>query len=243
MKKIYLAICFIVFTASVFAQEQPKPETKNESKNNFASRANDHLVIQIGYAGWSGRPDTINASGLPRSFNAYFMFDFPFKTNPHLSMAIGAGVGTDHIYFSQTYIGIKDITSKLVFQDLRDTSHFKKYKLATAYLEAPIEFRYSSNPETPNKSYKASIGVKVGTLLNAHTKGRTFESSTGSVINPYTEKQSSKHWFNTTRFEATARFSYGVFGIFGAYQLNTLFKQGFAPDIHAYTIGLSINGL
>ena len=28
-----------------------------------------------------------------------------------------------------------------------DTNHYKKYKLSTAYLEAPVELRYSSNPE------------------------------------------------------------------------------------------------
>jgi hypothetical protein len=107
----------------------------------------------------------------------------------------------------------------------------------------PLEFRYSSLPYTPNKSVKAALGIKVGTLVSAHTKGKTLVTKSGATLLPYTEKIISKRFFNSTRFVATARVSYGVFGIFGSYQVNTLFKQGFAPDVRPFTIGLSISGL
>ena len=110
----------------------------------------------------------------------YFMFDFPFKSNPHLSVGIGAGVGTDNIYFNKTYVGIKDATTTLRFQDQSDTTHFKKNKLATAILEAPVELRYSSNPAEPNKSYKFSLGVKVGVLVNAHIKEKILLKNVSS---------------------------------------------------------------
>jgi hypothetical protein len=242
MKKIYLAVCFSLFFTSIFAQDAPKPEKKDDKKS-LVNRANDHLMIQLGYLHWAGTPDTISTAGLPRTFNAYFMFDFPFKTNAHLSIAAGAGVGTDNMYFSKMYVGIKDLTSTLVFKDLRDTNYFKKYKLESTWLEVPLEFRYSSLPYTPNKSVKAALGIKVGTLVSAHTKGKTLVTKSGATLLPYTEKIISKRFFNSTRFVATARVSYGVFGIFGSYQVNTLFKQGFAPDVRPFTIGLSISGL
>ena len=209
----------------------------------MANRANDHFLVQFGYTKWSGKPDSINTSGLSKSINAYFMFDFPFKSDNRFSAAIGAGIGTDNIYFSKTYVGIKDITPTLRFQDVSDTNHFKKSKLTTAFLEAPIEFRFSSDPATPNKSYKFALGLKIGTLLNAHTKGKTWQTKDGTTLIPYTEKQTSKRFFNSNRFVATARFGYGVFSIYGTYQINTLFKEGFAPDIRPYSIGLTISGL
>jgi hypothetical protein len=241
MKKIpFIVLSTLLFT-SVFAQDQPKP---NSNPNpNLRSRANDHLLLQVGVTNWAGIPDSIKTKGLSRSFNMYFMFDFPFKSNPHLSVGIGAGIGTDNIYFDKTYVGIKDATSTLRFQDQSDTTHFKKNKLATAILEAPLELRYSSNPAEPNKSYKFALGIKAGVLLNAHIKQKTLQNSAGQTLLAYTDKQSSKRFFNSNRFVATARFGYGVFGIFGSYQLNTLFKTGFAPDVRPYTIGLTLSGL
>ena len=225
MKKIVLLISSILIGIILFAQDEPKPETKK--KPTLASRANDHLLIQFGYTGWSKIPDSINTKGFPRTFNAYFLFDFPFKSNPKISVAIGAGVGTDNIYFDKTYVGIKDITPTLQFHDLSDTTHFKKSKLATTYLEAPLELRFNSRPDNPNK------GVKQ----------KTQETSSGATINAYTEKESSKRFFNSSRFAGTARIGYGVFSVFGTYQINSLFKTGVGPDVRPWTIGLTLSGL
>lgn len=242
MKKILVVLIYSLIVAKLFAQDEPKPTAKPQQVN-LRSRANDHLILQLGVTNWAKIPDSINTKGLSRSFNAYFMFDFPFKSNPKLSVGIGAGIGTDNIYFDKTYVGIKDITSTLRFQDLSDTSHFKKYKLSTATLEAPVELRFSSKPATPNKSVKIALGVKVGVLLNAHTKGKTWQNASGNTLIAYTEKQNTKRFFNSNRFVATARIGYGVWGIFAAYQLNTLFKEGLGPDIRPYTIGISLSGL
>ena len=67
----------------------------------MSNRPNDHFLFQFGYTNWAGTPDTINTSGFSKSFNVYFMFDFPFKTNPKISVAFGAGVGSDHMLFSK----------------------------------------------------------------------------------------------------------------------------------------------
>src|SRR5437762_11008273 len=174
MKKTLLLITSVLLTIILFAQEEPK--TKSKKNINLSGRANDHLLIQLGVTNWSGKPDSIKTKGLSRSFNMYFMFDFPFKTNPRFSIAIGPGIATDNIYFDKMYVGIKDVTSTLQFKNVADTNHFKKYKLSTAYLEAPLELRFSSNPETPNSSYKFALGVKIGALLNAHVKGKDWEA-------------------------------------------------------------------
>ena len=226
----------------MFAQDEPKTEAKKQQPN-LKSRANDHFLIQFGYTSWAKIPDSINTTGFPRSFNMYFMFDFPFKSNPKISVGLGAGIGTDNIYFENTYVGIKDNTPTLIFHDLSDTNHFKKYKLATAILESPLELRFSSDPGTPNRSYKIAIGIKAGILLQAHTKGKELQNEHGGTLIDYTAKESSKRFFNSNRFMATARLGYGVFSIFGAYQLNTLFKEGLGPDVRPYTIGITLSGL
>jgi len=241
MKKILLVVLCTLTIASIFAQDEPKPEPKK--KPNLASRANDHLLLQFGYTSWARIPDSINTKGFPRTFNAYFLFDFPFKSNPKISVGIGAGVGTDNIFFDKTYVGIKDITPTLQFHDQSDTTHFKKNKLGTAYLEAPLELRFSSNPANPNKSFKVALGIKGGLLMGAHIKQKTQQSSTGATLNDYIEKQYSKRFFNSSRFSGTVRIGYGVFSVFGTYQINALFKEGLGPDVRPWTIGLTLSGL
>ncbi|HEY2722769.1 MAG TPA: outer membrane beta-barrel protein [Chitinophagaceae bacterium] len=243
MKKIVLLSCLILTGIFTFAQDSTKTVSIKNKKANLAGRANDHFLLQVGLTNWVGRTDSMHTKGLSRSFNMYFMFDFPFKSNPHLSLGIGVGIGTDNIYFNKMNIGIKETTGYIQFQDLSDTTHFKKYKLATADLEAPLELRYSSHPETPNKSVKAAIGIKAGILLNAHTKGKIWQSSTGTTLIAYTEKETSKRFFNSDRFEATARIGYGVFSLFGTYQLNVLFKEGLGPSVRPFTAGITISGL
>lgn len=244
MKKLVLIAFGCFLFNSIFAQDSANvaPMPKKE-KISLAGRANDHLMIQLGYTGWAGKPDTINTGGFSKSFNVYFMFDFPFKTNPRLSMAFGPGISSDHIIFKDTYVGIKDATQTLVFNNRADTNHFKKTKLNTTYLEAPIEFRYTAQPLNSDGSFKFAIGVKVGTMINAHTRNKNLENKNGQTLNSYVMKESSKRFFNTTRLVGTARVGIGHFTLYGSYQLTTLFKEGVAAEIRPFSIGLTLSGL
>jgi hypothetical protein len=239
MKKLLLVPFCVFITFFVFSQDSPKPKKKVIDMSN---RANDHFLLQFAYTSWTGKPDSINTKGLSKSINAYFMLDFPFKTNPNMSMAFGPGISTDHILFTKTYVGIKDQTNSIHFKNQADTNHFKKTKLATAYLEAPIELRYSANPET-GKGFKAAIGVKVGTLLNAHTRNTKLEDKNGNSLNDYVMKESSKRFMNKTRISAQARFGYGHFTLYGSYQLTTLFRDGAGPQVRPFSIGITLSGL
>ena len=100
MKKIALFAFSCLLINSLFAQDSIV--TRKKEPLSLAGRANDHFMIQLGYAGWAGKPDSINTGGFSKSFNVYFMFDFPFKTNPKLSMAFGPGISSDHIIFKDT---------------------------------------------------------------------------------------------------------------------------------------------
>jgi hypothetical protein len=124
-----------------------------------------------------------------------------------------------------------------------DTNHFKKYKLATTYLEAPVELRFAMNPENTNRSWKFAIGGKIGTLMSASTKGKTLQNRSGNTINAFTQKEKAKRFFEGTRLSVTGRISYGVFGIYGAYQVNSFIKDGMGPDVRPFQVGISISGL
>jgi len=244
MKKILLLSLTALFISSVFAQNDSIVVSKKKKPPvNLANRSNDHFMVQLGYAGWSGKPDTINTGGLSKSLNVYFMFDYPFKTNPHLSMAFGLDLASDRISFKKTYVGIKDLTPTFQFTDQSDTTHFKRTSLSTSWVEVPVEFRFSSNPENSGKSLKTAIGVKVGLLLNAHTLNKDLETSGGSTLNAYSMKEYSKHFFNNNRISFIGRIGLGHLTLFGSYQFTALFKDGKGPDVKPFSIGLNLSGL
>jgi hypothetical protein len=242
MKKIFLLSLSTLLITSIFAQDSIVAPAKKKPIN-LSGRANDHFLLQFGYTGWAGTPDSVNPSGFSKSINVYFMFDFPFKTSPKMSIGIGAGVSTDNITFKETFVGIKEVTSVFQIKDVSDTTHFKKTKLGTAYFEAPIELRYTANPLHSDNSFKFALGVKVGLLMAAKTKNKELQDRNDNTLNPYTMKEISKHYFNTTRLSAHARIGYGHFSLYGSYQLTALFKEGVAAQIRPFSIGLTLSGL
>jgi hypothetical protein len=170
------------------------------------------------------------------------MFDFPFKTNPKLSMAFGPGIASDHMLFTKTNVGIKDLTPAIRFTNAADTNHFKKTKLATVYLEAPIEFRYSADPVT-GKGLRTAIGIKAGTMINAHTRNTKFQNKGGTSISDFTLKEASKSFFNKTRISFMGRVGLGHISLYGSYQLTPLFKDGQGPEVRPFSIGITLSGI
>jgi len=74
------------------APVNPAPATKDWSKVVLSRRANDHFMFQFGYPSWAGATDSMHIRGWNRSANFYFMFDFPFKTDPRFSVGAGLGI-------------------------------------------------------------------------------------------------------------------------------------------------------
>lgn len=233
---------------SVSQPATPKKQKRDWSKLDLSGRTSDHFVIQLGYDGWAGKPDSIRTKGLNRSFNMYFMLDKPFKSDPHFSVAAGLGIGSSNIFFEKTVIDItgKISSARLLFQNADSINHYKKYKLAVVWAELPIELRYFSNPENADKSWKWALGLKLGTMLDAHTKGKEPQDKNNATISgqaKVVEKEKSKKFFNATRIAGTIRVGYGHFSLYGAYQINSLIKDGVGPQVKPYTIGLCLSGL
>ena len=240
MQKIVLLVVTVLLFGSTEAQQG-----KVKRKIDISSRPGDHLMIQFSSDHLSAMPDSISShqSGFSKGFNAYFMLDKPFKSSPKFSIGLGVGVGSSNISFKKMNIDIKSTTTKLPFTAVDSTNHFKKYKLSLTYLEIPLEFRYSSNPLNSNKSLKFAFGLKVGTLINAHTKGKELQNKNNTLVNDYIQKENSKKFFNGTRFMGTARVGYGIVSLFGAYQLNSVLKDVAGPPMKLYQIGITLSGL
>lgn len=244
MKKIVFSFFSCLLFASVYAQKDSALHTPAK-KVDLSNRPGDHIMIQLSSDHWTGMPDSIDShqSGFSKGLNIYIMSDRPFKGDSRFSLGIGIGIGSSNIVFKKMNVDVKSASSKIPFTPLDSTNHFKRYKLSMSYLEVPLELRFASNPGNSGGSWKFAIGGKIGTLINLHTKGKTLQDKNNTTINAYTEKENSKRYFNGTRFMATARIGYGIFSLFGSYQLNNILKDGFGPDMKLYQVGITLSGL
>jgi len=256
MRKLLVAALVLMTTTAALAQTDTtvhlkkdtvaasaKSKKKDWSKVLLGNRPNDHLMIQFAYDNWAGTPDTIRTTGFSRSFNFYFMFDFPFKTDPRWSVGAGLGIGWSNIFFDKQQVLVASQNPTLAFPNNAGGDHFKKYKLVTSYLQIPLELRYSMDPINPNRSWKFAVGVKVGTMTTAYTKAKQLVNNANQPINNFIEKEVSKKYFNTTELVGTARVSYGVFGIFAQYQVTPLIKSNYGPNMYPFSIGIQLSGL
>ncbi len=233
---LLLALFCAFFTQSATAQsttsDQPAPPSE------ILKPSRDFVMLQFTYDGWANTPDSVKAGGFGRGFNGYVCYDFPIQKS-HFSFAAGIGVGTSNIYFDNQQLRMTDTGAagnQVRFE--AEGYDYKRYKLTTAFIEAPFELRYFGNNANRNRGFKAAIGIRAGALVDAHTKSvRTVDGT--KVV----EKVDTKRYVDKWRFSATARIGWGNFSLFGSYNLNNLFKDGAGPAVVPYSVGLCITGL
>jgi hypothetical protein len=212
------------------AQEVEKGSTNSAGK--IEKPARDFLMLQFAYEGWV-KPDSVKTNGFNRDFNAYLCYDFPIK-NSHFSFAAGVGIGTSNVYLNNQEVVLTD-SPAVQARFIPESKNYKKYKITTAYVEAPFELRFFGNKENRNRGFKAAIGLRVGTLVGAHTKAK-FDTK-------LVEKTNTKAYLDGWRFAATARIGWGNFSLMGTYNLTNLYKENQGPVITPYSIGICLTGL
>lgn len=227
---IGLAMTTQVATAQDVVKDGPK-----EAKTKISKPSRDFLMLQLMYTGWLNGPDSIKTKGLSRAVNAYICYDFPIK-NSNFSFAAGVGIGVDNIYLNDMEVIQTDNDTNAQARFVAESKNYKRYKVTTTYLEAPFEMRFFGNKENRNSGFKAAIGLRVGTLMGAHTKGK--EDGTKIVY-----KVGSKNFLETWRFAGTVRVGYGNFTLMGTYNLNNLYKENQGPPVTPFSLGICITGL
>ncbi|MCD6064968.1 MAG: hypothetical protein K0R82_2879 [Flavipsychrobacter sp.] len=221
----------LLLPATLQAQDVVKGSSNTATQVEKPAR--DFVMLQVAYEGWKA-PDSINTTGFGRAFNAYLCYDFPIgKSN--FSFAGGIGIGTSNVYLKDQEIVLND-TAAPAATFIPETRDYKKYKLTTAYLEAPFELRFFGNKINRNKGFKAAAGLRVGTLVGAHVKGK--DADTKIVY-----KTNTKNYLENWRFAVTGRLGWGNFSLYGAYNLTNLYKDNAGPTITPYQLGLCITGL
>jgi hypothetical protein len=248
MKKILLTLTLSLFTL-LLAQAQTGTDAEViKTKKSFLTPntafkkpSKDYVMLQAGFNTWllSNAADSlINlASRRGHELAAYVCYDFPLSKKG-LSFGAGAGISSSNIYLSNQTLSLKDTFVR--FSPLDTSITLKRYKMSANYLEAPFEFRWFGNKDNRNRGLKISLGLKIGTLINFHTKavGTAFNTS-------LKEKESSRRLHSQWRITPGVRIGWGNFSVYGNYQLSDVFRAGNTQGngITPISIGACISGL
>jgi hypothetical protein len=249
-KLIVLITSILLYTATTQAQTTAADaEVLKVKKNIFAVNnaykkpSRDYVMLQAGFNTWilpSNSVVKLRERG--HEINMYLCYDFPF-IQKNFSFAAGAGIGSGNVYLDSLTLPMRGLQQNTIDRYAhfdKDTLGYKRYKLSLNYFEVPFEFRYFANSANRNRGFKASIGVRVGAVINAHTKG-VRNSPEGNLK----DKESTRRFFETWRLMPNARIGWGNFSVYSAYQINEVFKAGNTQGIgvRPFSLGLCVSGL
>lgn len=182
------------------------------------------FVLELGFnRDLSAPPDFSLGLFGSRTANLYYQYEFRILKSS-FSFVPGIGLSLERYKFKNDYLidYASNATSEgiLMISPSDSLPGIKKSQLITNYIDVPLELRYSTNPEDPARSFKISVGGRIGFMYDSFSKIKYKEDGEAKKIK-------NKEDFNLTKFRygLTARIGVGNFSIFGYYNLTPLFEE------------------
>lgn len=230
MKHFFGIAIFIFWMIPVLGQEADKIEKKAAKVES-----NDRLTFEFNYTDLLNQPEGYETRWFNRGMNVYLNYDIKLGSGKHFSFAPGIGFSTHNVYHNSF---IERDTSATVFTQISDTLTYRNNKISTNFIEAPLELRFRSTPNKFNRSFKLAVGMRLGYLINAHTKYRG-ELDRGDGKESVKVKDLRLPNINNFRIGPSVRVGYGNLSLVGYYSLTTLFDKDRGPGVHPFSVGIS----
>ncbi len=233
-KKLTFLILFVAISTAIFAQGNVSTTEKKKGRPNIPGT----FQIDFGYNLPTEKGNFNTSPMRSTTVNFYYFHDMRIGKSK-FTFHPGVGFGLDRYGFNNNRTLAYPATGDNVEMANIPFGGVKKSKLITNYIDVPLELRFNTNPEDPNRSFKVSLGVKFGVLYDSFTKIKyRDDSETKKLIN----KQNYN--LNPIRYGAIFRVGAGNISAFGYYNLSPLFKKGKGPslneDINNITVGVSL---
>ena len=235
----FLLLLLLPLTAISQTTEAPKPSARPDIPGTF--------TLELGASRPIDGPEEFKV-GLwgSRTFNLYYQYEMQILKSK-ISFVPGIGVSLERFKFRNGEIlrfpdnNRDSVILQSVFQHQITT--LRKSQLITNYVEVPLELRYSTKPMDPSRSFKVSIGGRVGYLYDAFTKIKFKDDGEFKQI-----KDKQNFNLNRLRYGVYTKIGFGNFALFGYYNLSPLFKEGEGfhnmgqpIDFNTFTAGISLS--
>ena len=144
----------------------------------------------------------------------------------------GIGIATnkfsfkdDENLFRSSTLGAESSVLKEVKSVYGTTIDIKTNNLAVNYLEVPVDLLYHVNKKDYSKSFRVSLGARVGYLYQAHTK-ITYDSPTTGTVKI---KQAENYGLEKIRYGLNFKAGSPGFYVWTTYYLNPLWQADRGP--------------
>jgi hypothetical protein len=242
-KGIVLALLFAGFFASIDSYSQDtEPVEKKKSKGRPDIPGT--FVVEFGFNQPVNRPDSLFDLGFwgSRTINIYYQYDVRIG-NSKFSVHPGVGFGLERYKLNNYYtLGyVTDVNTKTVefVPAWTDYPGVKKSMIVANYIDIPLEIRFSTNPEDPGRSFRASIGGRVGYLFDSFTKIKYKNEGETKKI-----KDKQNFNLNDFRYGAFVKIGGGNFSVFCHYNISPVFQKDRGPqktEMNNLTVGISLS--
>jgi hypothetical protein len=234
MKKIISILFFVAVSAGAFAQEDTTSTGDQPAKRKYIfKQAKDRIVIDLNATNWAHNIPGLKTKAYGRGIGVYFMWDFQIKKS-FFSIAPGLGVSNANVYHRSQMMDTA--STGITFAPLTNPENYTVNKLTTTYIEIPIELRFRTKPDRLDNMWKFVVGFKAGIKVGAYTKQSTKTPKESMTRKPYAD-------LNLFQAGPMVRIGYSSFNITAYYGILGLFKNNRGPQVNAFSVGLSFNGL
>ena len=249
MKKFGPVFLLLLISLSALAQSENQTPAGKPAKRYGRPDIPGTFVLDFGFNQPVGKtPKDFDVAFFGSStFNIYYQYDFRIlKSN--FSITPGLGLSLEQYKFKNYYImgyvqGPQFDTLKMIAPIDAVYPAIKKSQFIMNYVDMPIEIKYSSRPDDPNRSFKVSLGWRMGLLYDSFSKVKYREDGE-------TKKIKDKQNFNLTQFRygIYSKMGFGNFHLFTYYNLTPVFEKGkgfyegsVAQDFNTITFGISLS--
>jgi hypothetical protein len=182
---------------------------------------------------WQGLPSGIKAKPVQFGFNGAFIFDLPVKKNAPFSFGLGIGVTNYNLYSNGLWDISRDGEYTTVLTPHAENLKYRKNKITFTNLNIPLEFRYRHK-----SGFKIMAGVRIGATVDVHSK--YYGDAIISQLNKDLYK--NYHIPNRTKYpvEVTFRTGWKFVSVYGSYMITKMFEADKGPQIHPFSVGISL---
>ena len=208
------------------------------------------LMVDIGFNVWSSMPGALERkTWASKSISVSYLRRKVLSGK--LSFYYGVGIGMEKMSLgdtvtlsSATFVDGSDASADLdsltsVAMTTLPEGNFSKNKLATTYLDIPIEFRFHPLGTQDGEGLFLGVGGIVGVRLNAHTKWKYDLNG-----ETRTQKISGKFNLNSFRYGYQVRAGFRGIHIYYKRYVSNVFKDPFADGFNPVmtTVGINVTG-
>lgn len=225
-------------SGTTVADEKPKQKKRKPPKKEM-------ILINLNFDSWLFHPSTVKPKWFAsRGVDVALLYDYVIAKS-NFSVAAGIGFNSHNIHmeaFPVEYQTSEGNSYTHLDPTILEGKSINVNKLSTNFIDIPFEVRFRSNPHKNGKRIAASVGFKLGWLVQSHTKTKVDEDyffqgqNFGRKIKTYDIPNLTKF-----RYGLSARVGYANFYLNFFYSLTPLFIAGNGDNIVPISVGIGVS--